>query len=342
MLYVDGYGADWERDAEQALWQLVHGDRPMVGFDTETTGLGPLDEVISLGLCKDGEVREWKIRPVAASVKPGAEDIHGISQEQAMTHPHTIREAALEAIGWAGEDACFLAWNANFDVRLMRQSLGAAGEAALAEAERDMAGARQRTLCAMSIGTDVAGRMATPRHPRGKWLSLDEAAFLAGVDGREPGDVHRAGDDAALVPKVARGILEHCIHYYDLKKNGGQACADIAETFTDGARTLSDLGILIAMADDVDAPVPLAGREGWYEGRCLLLEEDAVQRGRALFQDKLGGLVAGELNVKPVAHLDGSLELRFYSPTGDIVALGNKCLEVARIHGPRTRDHIER
>lgn len=342
MLYLIGDGSDGRHDAEQALRQLVHGDRPMVGFDTETTGLGSSDEVISLGLCKDGEVREWKIRPVAASVSPTAEAVHGISHEEAAKHPHTILEAVRDAIGWAGENACFVAWNATFDVRLMRQSVCAAGEGVLAEIERDMEGVGQRTLCAMTIGTAVVGRMVTPLHPRGKWLSLDEAAFLAGIDGREPGDVHRAGDDAALVPKVVHGIVEHYTHYYSLEKNGERECREIAESFTNGDRTLRELGTLISLADHVDAPVPMAALEGWHEGRCLLHDEEAGRRGRVFFLDKLGEVVASSLNVKPVTHLDGTLEFRFYSPTGDIEALGKNCLEVAMTHDQRAGAFIER
>lgn len=102
-----------------ALAQLRH--RPWLALDTETTGLGPYDVIIEIALVEGhgailADTTVAPGRPVTAK----SSQVHGLQQEdlaeapswtslwpqiQALLHSHSV-----------------VAWNAAFDLRLLRQT----------------------------------------------------------------------------------------------------------------------------------------------------------------------------------------------------------------------------
>ena len=92
-----------------------------VYLDTETTGTGPADEVIEIGIVdEDGKVLfESLVRPVG-KVSPDARRMHGISDEMLGTAPRWIVVwPRVEAV-LAGRTVCV--YNADFDLRLLQQT----------------------------------------------------------------------------------------------------------------------------------------------------------------------------------------------------------------------------
>ena len=92
-----------------------------VYLDTETTGTGPTDEVIEIGIVdEDGKVLfESLVRPVA-KVTPDARRMHGISDEMLGTAPRwMVVWPKVEAV-LAGRTVCI--YNADFDLRMLQQT----------------------------------------------------------------------------------------------------------------------------------------------------------------------------------------------------------------------------
>jgi len=90
-------------------------------LDTETTGTGPADEVIEIGIVdEDGKVLfESLVRPVG-KVSPDARRMHGISDEMLATAPRWIVVwPKVEAV-LAGHTVCV--YNADFDLRMLQQT----------------------------------------------------------------------------------------------------------------------------------------------------------------------------------------------------------------------------
>jgi DNA polymerase-3 subunit epsilon len=102
------------------LAQATLNLRP-VYLDTETTGTGPTDEVIEIGIVdEDGKVLFESLVKPAGKVTPEARRVHGISDEMlaaARRWMHVWPE--VEAV-IAGRTVC--AYNADFDQRMLQQS----------------------------------------------------------------------------------------------------------------------------------------------------------------------------------------------------------------------------
>jgi DNA polymerase-3 subunit epsilon len=105
---------------------------PLLGFDTETTGVSPQkDRIVSAALVHrtpgvSTEVRTWLIDP-GVEIPEGACAIHGISTEQARAHGAAPREA-LEEIATTvaaalADDVPVVAFNAGFDLGLLDAEL---------------------------------------------------------------------------------------------------------------------------------------------------------------------------------------------------------------------------
>ena len=94
--------------------------RPLY-MDTETTGTGPTDEVIEVGIVDaDGlELFQSLVKPVG-KVAPDARRIHGISDEMLVSAPRWFNVwPKVEAV-IAGHTVC--AYNADFDLRMLKQT----------------------------------------------------------------------------------------------------------------------------------------------------------------------------------------------------------------------------
>ncbi len=111
---------------QSARTEVIQIARQKVGLsplylDTETTGSGPNDEVIEIGIIDDnGEVVfESLVKPVG-KVSEEARRVHGISDEMLATAPRWMHVwPKVEAVLASKEVAIY---NADFDLRLMQQT----------------------------------------------------------------------------------------------------------------------------------------------------------------------------------------------------------------------------
>ncbi|MDR1295563.1 MAG: DNA polymerase III subunit epsilon [Bifidobacteriaceae bacterium] len=113
---------------------------PVLGFDTETTGVAVAhDRIVTAALVwrdADATVRErtWLVRP-DIDIPARATAIHGITTEHARTHGQD-RATALEEIAAAiaaDGDRPLVAFNAPFDLGILEAELRRTGLATLAE-----------------------------------------------------------------------------------------------------------------------------------------------------------------------------------------------------------------
>ena len=109
--------------ADAPLWaQDLFSRRDVAFLDTETTGLGPLDEVIDIAVV-DGTGRvllNSLVRPTQP-IHPRARAVHGLADRLLAAQPawpevHTKLLAALR------DYSCIVMYNAPFDLRLIDQS----------------------------------------------------------------------------------------------------------------------------------------------------------------------------------------------------------------------------
>lgn len=111
------------------MTQWING--PMLGFDTETTGVNPFqDRIVTAALVGRGplgtEQRTWLINP-GVEIPEGAAAIHGISTEYAREHgmaPEVaLEEIALELAAAFRYRVPVVAFNAAFDLTIIESEL---------------------------------------------------------------------------------------------------------------------------------------------------------------------------------------------------------------------------
>jgi DNA polymerase-3 subunit epsilon len=109
-------------------------DALLLGFDTETTGVGPTDAIVSASLVLrdpstgfDGDRRgDWVINP-HRTISPAASAVNGFTNEYLQEHGQQPQEA-LEQIATVvalaqNRNIPLLAYNAPFDVRMLQHDL---------------------------------------------------------------------------------------------------------------------------------------------------------------------------------------------------------------------------
>jgi DNA polymerase-3 subunit epsilon len=163
-----------------------------VFLDTETTGIGPADELVEICvLDHQGEVLVDSLVKPLCRVDPGARRHHGITDlmlEGAPLWPEVwpLVEAAVA-------DRQMAVYNADFDVRMMRQSHKKHG----IRWAFDEAG----VACIMHLYAQFYGEWDRRRGSY-RWQKLESAARQCGILLR---NTHRARDDAVL----SRAVLLH-------------------------------------------------------------------------------------------------------------------------------------
>lgn len=146
-------------------------------FDTETTGFGDTDQVIQLaGVLLD---EDFKIISAINNyceinfpIPREATEVHGITNKmlQEMSEGCTIEDAIYES-GFIEdeEDICFIAYNIDFDKRMINQSLRIAGmkEVDFGRSIKSLSEAKGRcNMCAMKTSASIFG------YPR--WIKLEQ------------------------------------------------------------------------------------------------------------------------------------------------------------------------
>jgi DNA polymerase-3 subunit epsilon len=161
-------------------------------LDTETTGLGPTDQVVEIAILDpEGDpLVDDLVRPTI-SIPPDAVAIHGITDEM-------VREAPSWPDLWPtispilkGREIAI--YNADFDLRLMKQSHQAYQMPWDVQA-RDF-------FCIMQLYAQFYG-LWNPSYRSFRWQSLENAGHQCGIP---LPNTHRAKDDTEL----ARAVLHH-------------------------------------------------------------------------------------------------------------------------------------
>jgi DNA polymerase-3 subunit epsilon len=159
-------------------------------LDTETTGLGPRDEIIEVCLLDpDGQVQfESLVRPTGP-IPMDAVGLHGITDAMVEAAPHWAD--VWPQLRDSMKSRSIAVYNADFDARLLRQTQGIHG---LPESV-DTSG----FFCLMQLYAQFRGDWDGSRRSF-RWHSLEAARRQVGLD---LPNAHRARDDALL----ARALL---------------------------------------------------------------------------------------------------------------------------------------
>lgn len=185
-------------------WGALLDRSDVLILDTETTGLGDRSEVVEVALVDTrGKVRLARpIMPIGRISKQASE-IHGLTRtrlKELGAKPWTDVVPEYEALLRSART--LLVWNAEFDARLISQTVQKhveKGTAVLDASGPDFAEIRAR--CLMTEYAAVLGR---------ERISLEEAAGAEGVTPTEP--VHRAASDALTALATMRAVAVRTNH----------------------------------------------------------------------------------------------------------------------------------
>ena len=164
-----------------------------VFLDAETTGLDAKAEVVEICIVEhDGEVLLNTLVKPSTYIPRDAVRIHGITDEMVQDTPTWIHVwPEVESI-LSGRVVGI--YNADFDIRIMRQTHGLLGMRWLNPADK--------VFCIMKLYADFYGSR--------RWQSLDMAGRQCGISLKNS---HRALDDTLL----ARQVLLHMAQFSRLK-----------------------------------------------------------------------------------------------------------------------------
>ena len=168
-------------------------NKPFVVLDTETTGLERNDQIVEIAILDQHKntIIDTRLKPTC-EINPNAQQVHGISIEDLQDAPEfpVIYEQLQKAL----QDKLVVIFNADFDVRLLKQT---------AEAFKlDTAWIDNiKTICAMSLSADAYG--ATNRYGT---ISLSNAVYKAGKS--FSGAAHGAKVDVLATIDVIESIYE--------------------------------------------------------------------------------------------------------------------------------------
>ncbi|MGV8965702.1 MAG: exonuclease domain-containing protein [Cellulomonas sp.] len=183
-------------------------DGPMLGFDTETTGVDvDSDRIVTAALVRRDasgtHVRTWLIDP-GVDIPAGASAIHGITTEHARLHGEPAALALEEIAGVLAESIAagvpVVAFNAAFDLCILAADLRRHGLATLAE----------------RLGRDVVPVIdplvldrSEDRYRSGKRKLVDLAGLYQIADG---GRLHTADVDVIATLDVLTAIVDRYPH----------------------------------------------------------------------------------------------------------------------------------
>lgn len=170
-----------------------------VYLDTETTGVGPVDEIIEIGIVDEGGavLFESLVKPVGR-VSPEAFRMHGIGESLLASAPRWMAVwPKVEAV-LANRVVCI--YNAEFDLRLLQQTHG---KYKMRWSEPEGAS----FFCAMKLYAQYYGEW-NPRSMNYRWQSLDNARRQCRIG---LPDVHRAVSDSLLTREVLHFMANQAI-----------------------------------------------------------------------------------------------------------------------------------
>ncbi|SDO73133.1 DNA polymerase III, epsilon subunit [Halomonas shengliensis] len=189
-----------EPSPEQQRAQEWLADPETVILDTETTGLSENAQVLELAIIdmQGNELLNTLVRP-SAPVGAKAREIHGITREHVRDAP-TVADLAMHLRAIL-QDRRVVTYNAEFDERLLRQSLAA----------HDVEMPRGVTFeCAMRTYAEWYS-------PGGRWQKLGNAARQTGT--HVAGTPHRAMTDCQTTLGVIQAMAQWPSHQASPHRN---------------------------------------------------------------------------------------------------------------------------
>lgn len=187
-------------------------DGPLLGFDTETTGVDvDHDRIVTAALVRRDaagtDVRTWLIDP-GVPIPEGASAIHGISTEHAREHgvepAGALDEIAAQIAEAMRDGVPVVAYNASFDLCLLEAELGRHG---LPTVEDRLGGAVRPVIDPLVLDR------AEDRFRKGKRKLVDLCGVYQVVDN---GNLHTADVDVVATLNVLDRIVGRFPHLGDL------------------------------------------------------------------------------------------------------------------------------
>ena len=177
-------------------YNRLHDTSKPLFFDTETTGGGRKDPIIEIAFCDSD--RNLIINTLIYTNKPltpGALKVHGIHPHELIGKPTfiDIQPAIVQLL----KGRTLYAYNANFDIRMMRQS---GHKLRLQQAE---------VKCLCKQFADFIGQYS-PYFKANRYFSLSKACLHFG---RQHNNAHRAAADALACVTVWEGMVKS--HHWD-------------------------------------------------------------------------------------------------------------------------------
>ena len=165
-------------------------------LDTETTGLGPNDEILQIAIIdqQGNTLLDQLINPGSA-ISPGAARVHGITETQVATAP-VFKQLYIPLVKLLAGQAV-IAYNMDFDWRMLQQTAARNGLPDIRIGKRD---------CAMKQYAKFKGK----RHGSGRGYVWHKLANALLQEGLTVSNAHNALGDAqmtlALVRKMAESV----------------------------------------------------------------------------------------------------------------------------------------
>lgn len=205
-------------------------DGPLIGFDTETTGVDVSeDRIVTAAIVEeiDGEkrVHEWLINP-GVEIPERATEVHGVTTEHARAHgrpPHeSLHEIAEVLAEHLRNQRPIVAFNVVFDLSILDAEL------------------RRHNL--PSLSQRIPGEIApildplvidrrVDRYRRGKRTLAQLCEFYGVV---QEGELHRADVDVAATLAVLRALCERYPHL------GSRSLAEMHQWQVEGHRAWAE------------------------------------------------------------------------------------------------------
>ena len=198
---VRGEDIHYERSHLAAAATALLAAEPLI-LDAETTGLGNEAEICEIAVIRhDGSVvLDTLVRPTG-KIPADATKVHGITDADVRNAPSIddVFDARVRLLLASHQIAIY---NADYDLRLLRQSAAAAGQSDL---NTWAIGMGREAFCVMEAFAEWYGSW-NARHESYTWQKLETAALYFGLSW--DGKAHRALTDARMTLEVVKSMAK--------------------------------------------------------------------------------------------------------------------------------------
>ena len=198
---VRGEDIHYERSHLTAAATALLAAEPLI-LDAETTGLGDEAEICEIAVIRhDGSVvLDTLVRPTG-KISEDATRIHGITDADVRDAP-SIDDVLDARVRLFLASHPIAIYNADYDLRLLRQSAAAAGDSDL---NTWAMGLRRETFCVMETFAEWYGSW-NARYESYTWQKLETAALHFGLSWDSK--AHRALTDTRMTLEVVKSMAK--------------------------------------------------------------------------------------------------------------------------------------